>query len=331
MNQWKHEYFSYAYVKFSSLWYDGWMNPLFSAFANSLTALGLCIIVGYGCRRKRMLNDVHMSGFSELLVKVTLPCTVFISFMRPFSRELLAESLLTFVITGIIYILGGYVGLGLMKLTKATPGESQSWRFGIGFPNVAFMGIPIIMAVFGEEGMIYVSMAIAAFNLLAFTHGVRMFENAPKDLNLKGLIMNTPALIVVVIGFVFFVTGLRLPFAFENGIALIGGMTTPISMIFIGAILAKQRLKDSLMDFKVLPSVAVRLLVIPLVTFFVLRLFISNTLMLNVIVTLVGMPVAAMTAIFAEQYDADALAAAKFVVVSTILCVITVPIIALLY
>jgi len=318
-------------LEFLKLWYYKPMNPLVIAFANSLVALGLCLIIGYVCRRKRMLNDVHVSGFSELLVKVTLPCTVFVSFMRPFSRELLVESLLTFVITGIIYILSGYLGLGLMKLTKATPGASQSWRFGIGFPNVAFMGIPVIMAVFGEDGMIYVSMAIASFNVLAFTHGMRMFENAPKDLNLKKLLTNAPVLIVVVVGFMFFVTGLRLPFAFENGIALIGGMTTPISMIIIGAILARQRLKDSLMDFKVLPSVAMRLLVVPLVSFFVLRLFISNVLMLNVIVTLVGMPVAAMTAIFAEQYDADALAGAKFVVVSTILCVVTVPVIALLF
>jgi len=62
----------------------------------------------------------------------------------------------------------------------------------------------------------------------------------------------------------------------------------------------------------------------------VLRPFVVNPLMLSVIVTIIAMPPAALTAIFAEQYKADALAAAKFVVVGTILCAITVPLISLL-
>ena len=313
------------------LWYYLYMDILFFVFVNSLTALGLCIAVGFYCRRKMMLNDIHTSGFANLLVKVTLPCAIFISFMRPFSSGLLVEALVTFVITGIIYIFGGYLGLAVAKVLKSTPGERQSWQFGAAFGNIAFMGIPIVMAVFGEEGLIYVSMAMASFNLLAFTVGVRMFDNAPRGVSIRKVVLETPALIAVFVGFLFFVTGLRLPGAVEGGIALIGGMTTPVSMIFIGTILAKQRLKESLLDFRVLPVVGVRLVVVPLVSFFVLRLFIDNELMLNVIVTLMAMPVAAMTAIFAEQYEADALAAARFVVVSTVLCVVSVPLLSLLF
>jgi len=307
------------------------MNSLFVAFSNSIIALGMCIIAGYFCRRTRMLTDVHTSGFAALLIKVTLPCTIIVSFMRPFSRELLFESLATFFITGVIYIFGGYLGLFLSKIMGATPGERQSWSFGVAFGNIAFMGIPVVMAVFGEDGLIYVSMAMASFNLVAFTHGVRMFDDAPKEINLKSLFRHNPALVAVVIGIVFFVTGLRLPMAFEGGFVLIGSLTTPVSMIFIGMLLAKQRLKDALMDFRVLPYVGIRLVVIPLAVFFVLQWFVPNPLMLNVIVTLMAMPVAAMTAIFAEQYNADAVAAAKIVVVSTVLCVVTVPLIALLF
>ena len=300
------------------------------AFSNSLTALALCIVVGFICRRWMILNDEHMSGMSSILVRVAMPCTVFIALMRPFSRELMIESLLTFVITGVIYIAGGYLGLALARLMKASPGEKECWQFGCAFGNVGFMGIPVVMAVFGEDGLIYVSMAAASFSILSFTLGVRMFSNAPREIRIIRLMRNSPAMPATIIGFVMFLTGLRLPAPLEGGISLINGMTTPLLMILIGAILAKQRLRESLTDVRILPPTVVRLVVIPLIVLFVLRLFIPNPLMVSVIVTLMAMPPAASTAIFAEQFEGDAVSAAKFVVVPTILCAVTVPLIALL-
>jgi len=307
------------------------MSDLLLAFSNSLTALALCIVVGFVCRRKFILTDVHTSGLAELLVKVAMPSTVFISLMRPFSNELMIESLLTFFITGFIYIIGGYVGLIVSKLMKATNGERECWQFGIAFGNVGFMGIPVVMAVFGEAGLIYVSMAAASFSLLSFTLGVRMFDKAPKGIHILGLLKNSPAIPATAVGFLFFLTGLRLPSPLEGGIEIISGMTTPLSMILIGAILAKQKLKESLTDLRVLPPTFVKLVFVPLAVFFVLQFFIENRLMLSVIVTLMAMPPAAATAIFAERYEGDAVAAAKFVVVPTILCVVTVPLIAILF
>ena len=154
------------------------MNDLFFAFSNSLVALGICIIAGYICRRTRLIDDTHTTGMSNLLVRVTTPCTVFMALMRPFSRELLFESLATVVITGVLFILAGYLGLMAAKLMKASPGDRQSWQFGVAFGNIGFMGIPVVQAVFGYEGLIYVAMALTSFNVLTFTVGARMFDNA---------------------------------------------------------------------------------------------------------------------------------------------------------
>ena len=306
------------------------MNELFIAFSNSLIALAICLAAGFFCRKKRMLNEVHSSGMSTLLTRITMPCMVFMSFMRPFSRELLMESISTVVITGVIFIIAGFAGLWLAKLMKATPGERQNWQFGIAYPNVGFMGIPIVLAVFGTDGLIYAAMTQAAFCILAFTVGVRMYDDAPKGFKLKELLVRSPAVPATAIGFVFFLTGFRLPWAIESGIDLIGGVTTPLSMIIIGAALAQQSLKDSFTDVRLLPPVGLKLVVIPIISLLILRLFIPNPLMLSVIVTLMAMPPAAATAIFAEEFKADSLTAAKFVVVCTMLCLITVPLISLL-
>jgi len=277
-----------------------------------------------------MLNDDHTLGMADLLVKVAMPSTIFISLMRPFSVMLLAEAFATLFITGAVYLLGGAMGLLLARIMHATDGERHAWTFGLVLGNVGFMGIPLTLAVFGYEGLIYASMANASFNIIAFTIGVRIYaKDPPRGRAVMLQVVRTPALIATFVGLLFFVTGLRLPSALENGVSLISGMTTPISLVLVGASVARRPLKEMLTDIRFLPAVALRLLVLPIVTLLVLRLWVPE-LMLGVIVTLVAMPAAAATVIFAEQHQGDTTSAAKFVVVSTLLCIITVPLLSLL-
>jgi len=308
------------------------MSELFIAFSNSLIALALCIAIGYVCRRTHILNDIHTQGMSQMLIKVAMPCTVFMSLMRPFTTALLLEGMATLVITTVVFLSGGLLATILARVLKSTVVERQYWRFGLTFGNVGFMGIPVIGAVFGHEGLFYVAMAMVVFNLLSFTIGIRMFSKS--DSARPGFIKHfrsNPALIMTCTGFIFFLLGIRLPLALEGGISLIAGMTSPISMILIGAILAKQRLKDALSDIRTLPPNIVKLVAIPLLTLLALRWVLPNPIMTGVIVTMMAMPPAAATVIFAEQYGGDAVGAARFVVVGTILCIVTVPLISLLF
>jgi len=307
------------------------MNGLFLTFTNSLIALALCIAVGFFCRRRQLFNDTHTAGMLSLLVKVAMPCAVFMSLMRPFSTALLLESVATFFITGAIFLAGGVLGLGVARVMKASLQERQSWRFGLTFGNVGFMGIPVITAVFGYEGLFYVAMALASFNLITFTIGVKIFdtEGTSKTSPLQVIIKN-PALAGTIIGFIFFLTGFRLPAPIESGVALIADLNSPLSMILIGALLAKEPLKETFTDLRVLPPNAVKLIVIPIASLFALRWFLPNPIMLGTIVTLMAMPPAANTAIFAEQFGGDSVAATRLVIVGTLLCVVTVPLISLL-
>jgi len=307
------------------------MNGLFITFSNSLISLALCIAVGFFCRRRKLFNDAHTAGMLELLVKVAMPCAVFMSLMRPFTTALLLESIAAFFITGGFFLLGGLMAIGVARLMKASREERQGWRFGLTFGNVGFMGIPVITAVFGYEGLFYVAMALASFNLLTFTMGIKIFdtEGTTKTSPIQVIIQN-PALAGTIIGFIFFLTGLRLPTPIEDGVALIANLNSPLSMILIGSLLAKQSIKDTFTDIRVLPPNAIKLIVVPLLSLLVLRWFIPNPIMLGTIVTLMAMPPAANTAIFAEKYGGESVAATRLVVVGTLLCVITVPLISLL-
>ena len=306
-----------------------YMNELFFVFANSITSLVLCMAVGFFCFRKKILTDTHVSGLTDLIIKVSLPATIFTSLMRPFSRELLFDLLMAIVFFAALTLLAGTLGGGLAKLMKATKDETEAWQFGSAFGNIAFMGIPIVNAVFGPEGVIFVAMSMIASNLLSFTYGLRIFNAKPK-IDVLSICKNTPALPTVLVGFVMFLTGIRLPSPVENGIGFLSGITTPISMIVIGAVLAKENLREALLDLRILPHSFLRLVFFPIATLLILRAVFGDTLMVNVLVALKAMPVAAMTVILAEKHAKHPGISARFVVVTTLLSIVTVPLISLL-
>jgi hypothetical protein len=305
------------------------MTPIFSTFLNSLTALVLCMAAGFAGYKGRVFDDRLVGGLTTLLIALTLPCTIFASMLRPFSRVLLAESAATFFLAGAVFLAGGALAVLLARLLKADPGERRVWQFGLIFANVGYMGFPVCYAIFGEAGMMYVSMANAAFNVLLFTVGVKMFcgKRAERDKPAWRVILLSPAIVAVGLGFVCFVTGLRPPKPAIDAVGMLGGMTAPISMLLVGCILAKGRLRDVVNDWRVYPLMVARLLVIPLAAYAVLRLFVPNPVMLQVLVVLAAMPVAAISAIFAEKYQQDTALAGRLVVLSTGLCVVSVPLV----
>ena len=304
---------------------------MLDVLVSSLTALAICMVAGYVGRKIGILTDTVNAGLSGVLVKIALPCLVFVSMMRPFSRTLLFESLATLFISGVVYAAGCFIGLILARLMGVKDSERRVWQFSLTFANVAYMGFPVIYALYGYEGMIYTTMATAAFNILAFSLGIYLFKQntgAEAKLNLKPILFN-PALIATYIGFLFFMTGWRLPENVEHGVSLVGNMSIPLSMMLVGAILAKNRLSTLFNDIKIVPVIFARLFGIPLMTFFILRMFLHNNVMLEVIVILVAMPPGALTVIFAEQYKGDTSLASKLVALSSILSLLSIPIISL--
>ncbi|MCL2399195.1 MAG: AEC family transporter [Defluviitaleaceae bacterium] len=307
-------------------------NPILATFINSLTALTICIVVGYISRKVNILTDEVNAGMSGLLVKVTMPFLVFNSMIQPFSYDLLIDSLATIAIMAIVYLFGYILGMVLARILGASDGEKQVWQFSLMFANVGYMGFPIIYAIYGSIGLLYTTMANITFNILAFSIGIYLFKRKSSEnvkINWKSIILN-PVLAASYIGFIFFIAGWQLPYAVGNGVSLVGGMTIPLSMILVGSILAKSRFITLFTDLKVIPVIAVRLLVIPLATFFVLRHFLHNIVMFEVIVILAAMPAASLTVIFAEQFRGDTAAASKIVALSSFLCLLSIPLVSLL-
>ena len=289
--------------------------------------LCICMAFGYIARKLKILDDKLSSGLSTLLLQMILPCLVFASMQREFSAELFEDGMLLLLVSFLLHGVGYVFAVVLCRLVRVPKKQRPVWYFMMIFPNVAYMGLPVLEAVLGSESLFFGAMNNISFNTVLFSFGSGIISGKREKPRLRQFV--NPTLIATALGFLCFVASVRIYSPLMDGLKLIGGMTTPVSMIIIGGLLAKGGFIGIFKDYRLLAASAARLLVFPVIVFFVLRIF-MNPEQTAVLTLLMAMPAAAVTAIFAERYDGDTQTASVMVFVTTLLCVLTLPLISMM-
>jgi len=294
--------------------------------------LFILILVGYIARHLNVFSDDVTKGLNSILIKITLPALIISSLQKEFSPELFTQSIQLLIISFSVYGCCFIFALLMPFILKPRHAEKGVFQFIIMFSNVGFMGFPILSAIFGNEALFYASIYNLPFNLLTFTLGVYLLvKNTDNGFRLaKGHILN-PGVFAVVIGFVFFAASIKLPVFIGEPLKLLGDTTIPLSMFLIGAMLRKGKLHHIFMNWRIYIISIIRLIVIPLILYFSLEHFISDKMLLGVIVMIGAMPAAASTPILAEEFGGSSEIAAQGVFISTLLSVLTIPLISLLF
>ena len=205
--------------------------------------------------------------------------------------------------------------------------DANVLRYGMIVSNSAFIGIPIIQSIYGSEAVMFTSVFQIPIIVTMWTIGLALFKPIDHRHALKSVIKN-PSVVAVMIGFVIMLTGIKFPLFITKTISSIASCTTAISMFVVGSILAEIEWKN-LFEKKVLLYCAIRLIIYPFLVFIALTFLNAPTLIKAIAVIMTGMPAGSTTAILAEQYGCDAKFAAKLILVSTVLSVITIPILCL--
>ena len=305
---------------------------MFISILNNIFVLFFIIILGFVGRRKGLITDEGNRTLSGILMNITMPALMIISMQKDFDINLFKSSILILLISFIIHMIGYVLGLILTKVFNIENGKRGVWIFTLMFSNATYMGIPVIESIYGSDSIFYISMATVVFNLLSFTVGIRIIKGKTDDdieIDYKSIFFNMP-IIGTVIGFLLFSLSIKIPEPLFSGLKTIANITVPLSMLFIGASLAKNKIKDAFTGWKSYILVFFRLIVMPVIVYLILSLFIKDELLLGTLVLIHGMPAAAVTAIIAAEYGDSEGFASEMVFLTTIISIITIPIISLL-
>lgn len=278
------------------------------------------------------LDEGTGRGLSKFLVNIVLPALVVVSMQRPYSPELRNEVLSTLAISLGVYAAAFPLAFLFVRAIGATGAERGAHEFGAVFSNVAFMGYPVMEAIFGKESLFAVSIYNIPFSVLAFSVGPYLLARGSSGgARLTVASFLTPSAVASVVGLALFFGGVILPAPLAKALAALGDLTTPLSMAIIGAILSRMSLKGLAGNPRLYATSLYRLAAFPLLVYAALSALGVEGRLLSMPVVIAAMPVAANSAILAKAYGGDADTASSLVFITTAASIVTIPLLAAVF
>ena len=301
---------------------------IFQRMLNTQALMFIYIMTGVIMAKTKILKHEGRSSFINLLLDITLPCMILNSFNVDITIEELISAGQIMIISIICFVTAWITGKIFWR--NAAASRKAVLEFATLFSNAGNAGFPIVASVFGIKGVFYTSFYLLPTRIFIWTAGLSLFVDGVSVKEKIKILLKTPSVIVVFIGLAMLLTPFKLPSALSVAVKNIGDMTGPLSMMIIGAALGESDLRSAL-DIDAFKLTAVRLVVQPLIFLVMFRAMGVQEILWQVVVTLTAMPAAANTEIIAEMYGKDYAFAARCVVVSTVISLVSVPLLTLLF
>lgn len=289
--------------------------------------LFLILLIGFYARKRNIISGDMTGKLSNLMLQVTHPLLIISSFDFELSNEVLRNALVIVVLSLFIHLISMLIAKFIyFRYEKST---RSVLKFITVFSNCGFMGFPVLYSIFGSKGVFYGALYTIPFNALALYYGVLVFSGK-RDKNTIKKVLTHPVILSVAVGMILFILKIQLPRPVSEAISMTGSVTSPLSMLIIGALLADVPFRGILRGSDVYLGSLMRLIVMPLIVYGLLSLLPLPKLIMQVCVILVAMPASANTAILSEKYGGDALLSSKLISITTIFSVLTIPLILML-
>ena len=296
-----------------------------------MIVLFILMVIGYFLRKKEIFSGDTCKTMSWLVVHIANPALILsgsISRTEPVSFGELGWCLGIAVLVFAGLILIAAVGTPLFRVPKKSRG---TYRVMLIFSNIGFMGFPVISAVYGSDALLYASLFIIPYNLLLYTYGIGEMSGSGEErkkgswkkiLNI-GVFSSVASLLIAAFR-------IQVPDFVGTTVSSLSGLTSPLSMMVIGASMVDIRVKELFTDGKLLLFSLLKLVILPVAGMLVLGLFVKNELLLGVCLIVLSTPVGSMTAMLAQQYGGDYELDSRGVALTTLLSVVTMPLVSML-
>lgn len=279
------------------------------------------MMIGYFLYKKKLVSAGGSADIGRILLYIIMPAAILKSYLADFSRERL-EGLFVSFLAALLSLL-----LSIAAARIAFSKEQGIEWFGAAFSNAGFIGIPLVQMTLGEEAVFYVSSYVALLNILQWTYGLVTITGDRSLISVKRLRTN-PILLSFLAGIALFLLPVSLPETAENVVGTIAAMNGPLAMIVLGVYLGQVPLRSLFSGRVVYRCALVRLIVIPVLTMALLFVFPEKYHMLKLTILIAASaPVGSNVSIFAQLYGQDYMQSVKEVTFSTLLCIITLPLI----
>ncbi len=305
------------------------MQVELTQFYERLGAIALILILGFFLGKFKLIGQKTNTELTNLLLTVFMPAALFTAFPSTYDASS-ANLFFSGLLAGFLVMLILIIVAKLIYHPKIFKGDlSYESQFALIFNNATFLGYPIVSSTFGTGGILAYCGFIIAFNIALFSYGIWLFERKITPKLIRSVIFN-PNILAVLLGMVLFLLNLHLPSFMSDAIGYVGAATTPLSLICIGFMLSQANLLQVLKKWQLIFAAVIQLILGPVIAWGVLSLLGFPSEVIQVCTLIQALPTATSLGLFAVKYGGNPAEASEFVTVSTILSVITMPLMILL-
>lgn len=294
---------------------------LFNIVSNQVILMCIMMIAGGFAYYKKWIDDIGVKQISNFLMFLVNPLTIIVAYQTAFSWDKLWVLSQTFV-TGMIVLV-----ITLFVVAKLFKNYSGVEKYGMAFANSGFIGIPLVKAILGDGAIFHLSAFLVATNLIVWTYGIYLITGDKKYMTIKKAIFN-PGTIGTIFGLLLFVSPVKLPPLIFQGMNTLGNLNTPLAMIILGAYIIKSDFKTLFTSTHLYVLSFLRLIFFPLLTLGILAILPihDQTIAMTVFIAC-SAPAAVNTMMFSIQFGGDSELGARFVSMSSLLSMLTLPMI----
>jgi predicted permease len=298
---------------------------LFVTFSKMVVIM-FAVAMGYLANKKGFFNEEVNKKMTKVVLNITLPAMILSTVMTGDGMPPVETTLSMLKVSLVFYGLEGVFTLFLPRVLGGTSKQKGVWRHSLMFPNLAFIGYPVIEALFGKSALFYATILCLPYNILTYSIGPAMLGGSSR-FRVKDLC--TPMMITAVISLGIALSGLQFPALVGDMFDFVGGITAPFSLLILGSVLAGMHAKEVFAQPKMWIFSAIRLFLLPAILLVILRQMNLDQVALGVAVIEMAMPVAVNGVMLCMEYDGDVDMMAQSIFVTTILSMVTIPVVAM--
>ena len=307
---------------------------LFFTSITSIIPIIAIIVLGYILQVKGWFGDAFGPNLSRLIMNVALPASIFVSVMKYLTLDKLISLSGGLLYTFVAFILGYIVAYIAVVVFKVRPGRRGTMINTFVNANTIFIGLPLNVALFGDQALPYFLIYYITNTISTWTLGVYLMTSDSKSGQSKKAskfdwkkLLPAP-LVGFLVALLFLILRISIPDFATNTLTYVGNIVTPLSLIYIGIVLAKAGLKTITLDKDTIVTLVGRFILAPLIMLLVLKFFASNmaTVEFKTFMIQSATPALAVLPILANQGKGDVEFSTNVVTLSTVLFIVVIPI-----
>ena len=289
-----------------------------------MVMLFFCMACGFCAAKGGVMDTQSNKKLSALVVNVANPMQILASALTGERLLSTGQTLRLAGLIALIYLALIALSFPAVRLLRVRDAERGLYRFMFIFSNTGFLGYPVVESLLGSGAAFYVTIFVLFFQLFCWSYGASLMRGAAR-FRFQWKVLRQPCVAASLAAFAVYLSGWQPPALLHQTVKYVGDITSPVVMLIVGCSLAQMRFKQIFGSWRIYALSALKLAAVPLLAYAVLRHVLTNEFALCVLTVLLCMPIATNTTILSYQYGADETAASSGVFVSTLLSLLTIP------